>query len=255
MGDDTPDVGKMFPSATGHSPAKCATTASSLAAAAAASDCVEVLTPPRRALRTPVRNGMLDAATPVAAAGADAAAATEGSVGGWAGRGLFSAALAWLLYRRLGEIQRDMAGLMARFQSGRLWRVMTRASAKRPVPESVGSATACGVGAGDGAAGARIWPRDFGWLVRFAAYQAAGFGLQLRNVLTQPDMVALLAAAPRARRVLRPLCRMLAVETALGVLRVHLPAWRAPFVPEIGAALRLGWAADAPTLVEDDDAA
>ncbi|WP_368419888.1 ABC transporter ATP-binding protein [Rhodovarius sp.] len=47
----------------------------------------------------------------------------------------------------------------------------------------------------------------------------------------------------------------LAVETALGVLRVHLPAWRAPFVPEIGAALRLGWAADAATLVDDDDAA
>jgi hypothetical protein len=161
--------------------------------------------------------------------------ALRASVGGWAGRGLFSAALAWLLYRRLGEIQRDMAGLMARFQSGRLWRVMTRASAKRPVPESVGSATACGVGAGDGAAGARIWPRDFGWLVRFAAYQAAGFGLQLRNVLTQPDMVALLAAAPRARRVLRPLCRMLAVETAL--LQAGAPRRHGPVAagPEVGA--------------------
>jgi putative spermidine/putrescine transport system ATP-binding protein len=47
----------------------------------------------------------------------------------------------------------------------------------------------------------------------------------------------------------------LVVETPLGRLRVHLASWRAPFAPEEGAMLRLGWAADAATIVEDDDAA
>jgi hypothetical protein len=39
--------------------------------------------------------------------------------------------------------------------------------------------------------------------------------LQLRHVLEQPEMVALLQASPQAARVLRPLCRMLAIGTAL----------------------------------------
>ena len=47
----------------------------------------------------------------------------------------------------------------------------------------------------------------------------------------------------------------LVVKTPLGALRVHLPSWRAPFAPGDGAAVRLGWAADAATIVEDDDAA
>jgi hypothetical protein len=34
-------------------------------------------------------------------------------------------------------------------------------------------------------------------------------------ILEQPEMVELLVAAPQAARILRPLCRMLAVETAL----------------------------------------
>ena len=53
----------------------------------------------------------------------------------------------------------------------------------------------------------------FGWLVRAVGYEAAGFGSQLRAVLETPEMVALLAACPEAGRVLRPLCRALAIET------------------------------------------
>ena len=59
------------------------------------------------------------------------------------------------------------------------------------------------------------WPGRFGWLVRAAAYRAAVYGEQLRAILEQPEMVALLIAAPQARRILRPVCRMLAVEAAL----------------------------------------
>ncbi len=44
------------------------------------------------------------------------------------------------------------------------------------------------------------------------------------------------------------------LETALGPLRVHQPAWRAVVAPAEGSVIRLAWAADATTIVEDDDA-
>jgi hypothetical protein len=129
----------------------------------------------------------------------------RGAVGGWGGRGLLGQALVMLLYHRLGGICGKMERLAARFQAGRLWRVSARAVAV----ERVGA---------DGrkrAVALSVWPRRFGWLVRLASYQAAGYGCQLRAVLGQPEMVELLLAAPQAARILRPLCRMLAVETAL----------------------------------------
>ena len=63
--------------------------------------------------------------------------------------------------------------------------------------------------------GARIWPGRFAWLVRVAGYQAAGYGSQLRHILEQPEMVDLLKASPQAARILQPVCRMLAIETAM----------------------------------------
>jgi hypothetical protein len=120
-------------------------------------------------------------------------------VGAWGGRGLFGAAVGWLLHRRLGEIVRRMEGLAARFQAGRL-RVGGVRGSVTPVVRVRGE---------------RIWPRAFGWLVIAARHEAAVFGIQLRMILAQPEMVALLAATPQAARVLRPLCRMLAVETSL----------------------------------------
>ena len=133
--------------------------------------------------------------------------ALRGAVGGWGLRGLLSQALVMLLYRRLGVICGKMERLSQRFQAGRLSRPQFRAVvAERLAVEADGSLRA---------AAARIWPGRFGWLVRAAAYQAAGYGCQLREILGQPEMVELLLAAPQAARVLLPLCRMLAVETSL----------------------------------------
>jgi len=129
----------------------------------------------------------------------------RGAVGGWGGRGLLSQVLAMLLYRRLGGICGQMERLCLRFQAGRLWRRVARSVAVEGV-------------AADGrkrAVASMRWPGRFGWLVRAAAWQAAGYGSQLRAVLGQPEMVALLMAAPQAARILRPVCRMLAVETSL----------------------------------------
>ena len=151
--------------------------------------------------------------------------ALRGEVGGWTVRKLLSEVLAWLLYRRLGAICGKIERLVARFQAGRLWlrkpgaRVGVRAAAKT---------------------GARIWPGRFAWLVRAAGYQAAGYGCQLRYILEQPEMVELLKASPQAARILRPVCRMLAIETELlrpgvvvpePVVRVPKPRVRKPRVP------------------------
>ncbi len=53
-------------------------------------------------------------------------------------------------------------------------------------------------------------PRRAGWLIG-PVPAAGGYASQLQYLLTQPDMVALLGAAPGIDRLLRPLCRMLAV--------------------------------------------
>ena len=60
-------------------------------------------------------------------------------------------------------------------------------------------------------------PGGFGWLIRLSP-AAACHGGQLQRLLADPEMAALLAAAPRMARVLRPLCRMLAVEPPPGLL-------------------------------------
>ncbi|MDR3522635.1 MAG: hypothetical protein P4L66_00880 [Acetobacteraceae bacterium] len=126
--------------------------------------------------------------------------ALRGSVGGWQKRGVFNTLLALLLHRRLGEICGKIARLMTRFRAGRLVR---RASG---TPQGV---------RGVAQRGARFWPGRFGWLVRAVSYEAAGYGSQLRHLLEQPDMVELLTAAPQAARLLRPVCRMLAIETTV----------------------------------------
>jgi len=151
--------------------------------------------------------------------------ALRGELGGWTVRGFLNNFLALLLYRRLGDICGKIERLAVRFQAGRL---VLRASRK-----SAGVRVAAKTGA-------RIWPGRFGWLVRAASYQAADYGAQLRHILGQPEMVELLKAAPQAARILRPVCRMLAIETAVlqpgvvvpePVARVPKPRTRKPRVP------------------------
>jgi len=126
--------------------------------------------------------------------------ALRGEVGGWTVRRLLSEVLALLLYRRLGEICGKIERLAMRFHAGRLRRRAPRTSIVVRVTAKTG---------------ARIWPGRFAWLVRAASYQAAGYGCQLRHILEQPEMVELLKASPQAARILRPVCRMLAIETSL----------------------------------------
>jgi hypothetical protein len=54
-------------------------------------------------------------------------------------------------------------------------------------------------------------PRSQAWLIRLLPGEAASYGCQLQALLADPQMAALLAAAPEAGRILRPLCRLLAI--------------------------------------------
>jgi hypothetical protein len=54
------------------------------------------------------------------------------------------------------------------------------------------------------------FPPTPAWLVA-AVREAAPFGARLENLLSEAECEAFLAAAPQARRLLRPLCRMLGI--------------------------------------------
>ena len=113
------------------------------------------------------------------------------ALGGWRLDGM----RAVVVYRRIGFTLSRIERMLVRFRAGRLWRVTRSALGQR-------MRTAPGL----------AMPRRFGWLVQAGGHQAAGFGSQLQAVLNSEEMSALLAASPQAGRLLRPLCRALAVE-------------------------------------------
>jgi hypothetical protein len=77
-------------------------------------------------------------------------------------------------------------------------------------------------------------------------YEAACFAGQLRTVLAEPEMMALLDASPPARRVQRPLRRVLGIEASGlapgGVTR-----------PELGSTVQAGPAALVAVAAQDGD--
>ncbi len=102
--------------------------------------------------------------------------------------------LIWSRLRRLGT---RFAALDARVQAGTLRataaarrRAAPRAARPRPPP---------------------VLPRRFAWLIRLVPESAAGAS-QLQYLLAGPEMAALVAAAPQAGRILRPLCHMLGLR-------------------------------------------
>ena len=138
-----------------------------------------------------------------------------------------SGTLLILLWSGLQHVSRRLAALAARAAAGRALtrrRVAPLTPARRaptaPFPRL---------------------PHKFAWLVRLVP-EAACYGSQLRHLLSEPEMAALLAASPQARRLLRPLCRMLAVEPPHAVPRAKLPPPDRPDPPD----RPISDAADAP---------
>lgn len=114
--------------------------------------------------------------------------------------GILAGPLIFLIWGRLRRIERQFLALVRRLQSGGLRR--------RVVGRRLGATVVRKVGG-------RVLPRRFGWLLDLVPHEAACFAGQLRAVLDEPEMVALLAASPEAGRILAPLCRMLGVEAGV----------------------------------------
>ena len=127
------------------------------------------------------------------------------ALGGWG----LEAGLALLLYRRIAPVAGRIERMLMRLRAGRLWRVTQRGAVKgrqaRRRPDFA-------------------LPRRLGWLVQVGGHRAACFGAQLQHVLNAPEMTALLTASPQAVRLLRPLCRALAVELPETVAAPRRPA-------------------------------
>jgi hypothetical protein len=65
-----------------------------------------------------------------------------------------------------------------------------------------------------------MMPTDIGYGVQVASFRARmrAFRSQLTYLLADPEMVALIEAAPQARRLLRPLCNMLMIKSVPAAL-------------------------------------
>ena len=116
-------------------------------------------------------------------------------------RGLMTVAMIVLVWTRVRRTELQFLALVERVRSGRFrggW-----------VREGVAS---CGEPRWPVALKRDRLPLRFGWLMEMMPYEAAGYGSQLRTVLAEPDMAALVRDVPQARRILGPVCRMLGVE-------------------------------------------
>ena len=126
------------------------------------------------------------------------------------GRGLMSGPVIILVWGRIKRVEFRLLALMERIRMGRHREGGARAVSPDRVATPRSGVAGCGL------------PRRFGWLIGLMPHEAACYGGQLATVLAEPEMVALLADVPQARRILAPLCRMLgvALEAAPRVRRV-----------------------------------
>ncbi len=68
-----------------------------------------------------------------------------------------------------------------------------------------------GSGKGKPESGSIPFPEPFGWLLKLGAWRVAPYKQDLEALLADPGMQELLRNAPQTGRILRPLCRMLAL--------------------------------------------
>ena len=129
-----------------------------------------------------------------------------------------------LICKRLRRIAAGFAAVAAQVGSGTLRAASSRPE-RRPVPTGRAPARPAWSAAGP------PLPRGFAWLLRLVP-EGAAYGSQLQALLSEPEMATLISAAPQIGRLLRPLCRMLAVEPTPELRRKRL---RGP-APDASAA-------------------
>ena len=141
--------------------------------------------------------------------------------------------LAWTRLRRLSP---RFAALAAAVREGRLAAARTARGRAAPGPARAPRAPQ-----------PQRLPRGSGWLIRLVP-EAPAYGSLVLHWLDDPELATLLAEAPQAGRILRPLCRMLAIEPgpALRAARREPPASSVVPAPSGGPELSGGRPPDAP---------
>ena len=117
-----------------------------------------------------------------------------------AARDRTTVALAWLVWPYLHRLAVRFAALAARVRAGRVVARATGRVRAAPVVQRLRLPAL---------------PQGFGWLARLAP-SILPLRSQVCHLLGDPELAALLAAAPGAGRILRPLCRMLGIEAGPG---------------------------------------
>ena len=125
-------------------------------------------------------------------------------------RGWVAVAIANLIWMRLRRTGARFAKLAARVRSGELPAAARRsASGASDQPSDFRAERQAKRRRSDRPA--ERLPRGLAWLLRLVP-EAAVYGSQLNHLLSDPEMVALLEAAPQMGRLLRPLCQMLGIR-------------------------------------------
>jgi hypothetical protein len=131
--------------------------------------------------------------------------------------GFLAGPVALLLANRLAHLRDRIRRLAARLASGKGSGVP-----RRPATPSLAARTP--------RRPARLMPRDLAWMIRLVP-EAAASASQLRHLLADPEMAALIEAAPQMGRLLCPLCRGLGVHPPPALLPPPRPAKPRPAKP------------------------
>jgi hypothetical protein len=116
------------------------------------------------------------------------------------------------VWGRIGRISTRLERLIALWRAGMLPAQRAR---RGHVPGTPGSKPVS------------VLPTTPAWLL-VAVREAAPFGARLENLLSEAECEAFLAAAPQARRLLRPLCRMLGVGLVARRIGKGQAVWQVP---------------------------
>ena len=145
-------------------------------------------------------------------------------------------ALIVLAWTRLRRLSLRFAALAAAVRDGRLAAARTARGRAAPGPARAPRAPQ-----------PHRLPRGSGWLIRLVP-EAPAYRSLVLHWLDDPELATLLAEAPQAGRILRPLCRMLAIEPgpALRAARREPPASCVAPAPSGGPELSGGRPPDAP---------
>lgn len=129
-------------------------------------------------------------------------------------------ALLVLVWGRISRIGARLERLIAQWRAGTL-----------PKPRAP---RAPGVGRASPSAAAQACPTSAGWLIDYVR-EAAPFAVRLEFLMGEDEFARFLAEVPQARRILRPLRRMLAVGVARAKVPAPRPVWTNPVGTPVAA--------------------